>query len=82
MTTRDIEELGLCEYKNLFGKPREGLHAYRLFDVAIVDVLATLFLSVLLSRYVVNYSWYTVFIFLVLISIPIHRLFCVKTVLS
>ena len=31
-----------CILKNLFGKPNEGLHSYRLNDVAIVDYVLTI----------------------------------------
>lgn len=43
--------LDLCEYKYIFGRPREGAHAYRLFDIAVVDVAATVLLAfVIFSR--------------------------------
>ena len=32
-----------CDHSDIFGKPGEGLHAYRVFDLAIVDVLLTIF---------------------------------------
>ena len=31
----------LGKYSNIFGKPNEGAHSYRILDIAIVDVLAT-----------------------------------------
>lgn len=30
--------MSLCEYKDIFGIPNEGVHSYRLFNIAIVDV--------------------------------------------
>jgi len=33
---------GLCKYKNIFGKPNTGVHSYKLFDLAIVDIAVTL----------------------------------------
>lgn len=30
---------------NTFGAPRTGVHAYRIFDTAIVDLVATMFLA-------------------------------------
>ena len=35
----------LCQYKNIFGKVNEGIHSYRIFNIAIVDVLLTILLS-------------------------------------
>ena len=31
-----------CEYKDLLGKPYEGLHKYRTFNLATVDIILTL----------------------------------------
>ena len=35
--------LEFCKYKDLFGKPGEGVHSYRIFNIAIVDVILTIF---------------------------------------
>ena len=35
----------LSDYKDIFGKPGEGGHAYRIFDIAIVDVIFTIISS-------------------------------------
>jgi len=32
----------LCKYKNVLGKPKEGIHKYRIFNIAIVDTLVTI----------------------------------------
>jgi hypothetical protein len=73
--------MSLCEYKDIFGKPREGSHSYRVLNIAIVDVFATFLLAGVLSR-VMSISIILVFIILVIISIPIHKMFCVDTTLS
>ena len=39
----------LCKYKDIFGKVGEGLHSYRLFNIAIVDVISTIFVAYLLK---------------------------------
>ena len=31
----------LCKYRNLLGEVGKGVHSYRIFDIAIVDVLLT-----------------------------------------
>ena len=38
----------LCEYKNMLGEVRKGIHSVRLFDIAVIDVLLTF-----LSAYVI-----------------------------
>jgi|688.fasta_scaffold00501_68 fatty acid desaturase len=39
------------ELKDIFGKPRTGPHAIRIFDIAIVDVLGTFLLAWLFARW-------------------------------
>ena len=68
----------MCKYKNLFGEPKKGIHSYRLFGIAIVDVIETI-LGALLFSYIFNYSFlYTTIVFFI-IGIILHRLFCVRT---
>ena len=70
--------MDLCKYKNLFGVPKKGIHSYRLFGIAIVDVIETI-LGALLFSYIFNYSFlYTTIVFFI-IGIILHRLFCVRT---
>ena len=64
--------LNLHQYKNIFGKPREGNHKSRIpvLDVATVDVVATIIGAVVIS-YVMNYSiLYTLFINFLVSSLP------------
>jgi hypothetical protein len=70
----------LCEYKDIFGKPQEGLHAYRdyFFNTAVVDWIA-LFIVALILSITLNTNIYTTSFFLFILSILIHRIFCVKT---
>jgi hypothetical protein len=35
----------LCEYSDIFGKPNQGIHSIRIFDIAIVDVLLTIIVA-------------------------------------
>ena len=46
----------LSQYKDIFGKPMAGVHSYRFFNVAIVDVAATIIAAWLISYYG-NYSF-------------------------
>ena len=68
----------LCKYQNIFGKPNEGVHAIRLFDYAIIDILFTFIFSYIFSKYIKINIYYT-FIFLFLLGQFFHILFCVET---
>jgi hypothetical protein len=73
----------LCKYKNIFGKVGEGLHSYRLFNIAIVDVISTIFVAYLLKIYIFpQRSFLKITIILFLLGIILHRIFCVKTTLD
>ena len=41
----------ICKYANIFGLPNEGIHKYKFFNIAIVDVIATIIVSYLIYRY-------------------------------
>jgi hypothetical protein len=67
--------------ENIFGKPNEGAHSYRdpIFNLAIVDVVLTYALALFISRYYSYKNSIIVFIYLLIFSIFIHKLFGVKT---
>ena len=73
--------MSLCKYKDIFGKVGEGAHSLRFLNFAVVDTLLTLVLA-----YIINYYLKTnllvIFIVLIILSIAIHRLFCVETTLT
>jgi len=68
----------LCKYKNALGEPGKGVHSYRLFGVAIADVIMTLVGAAIIS-YFSGYSFFYVAIILFILGIVLHRLFCVRT---
>ena len=68
----------LCKYKNIFGEENKGIHSYRLFNVAVVDVIATIILALLISRK----HFIKILILLFILGIILHRLFCVRTTLD
>jgi RsiW-degrading membrane proteinase PrsW (M82 family) len=82
---------GLCKYKNIFGAPNTGIHSYRLFNIAIVDVLAVFIIAIVITmiwyRYTKSKSKknkkYWVFVItlisLFILGIFAHWLFCVDT---
>ena len=40
-----------CKYKDLLGKVKTGLHSYRIFDIAIVDVLLTFLAAYIIHKF-------------------------------
>ena len=73
-----LQSLGLCHYKDIFGRPREGAHAYRIFDIAVVDVAATGFVAFIIAR-LFGLSFWKSLVALFVIGIISHRAFCVRT---
>ena len=76
--------MGLCQYRHIFGKEGEGAHSLRLFNVAIVDVVATLLVGALICVWV---GWgikgfILVIIVLFLLGIIVHRIFCVNSTIN
>lgn len=75
-----------CPFRDLFGKPGEGAHRTRIFGLALVDLLATVGLSALICRVLkVNFlsqEGLLVFMILMLLSLLLHKLFCVETTLT
>jgi hypothetical protein len=73
-----MENVSLCPYKYIFGKPGEGVHSYRIFDIAVVDVVCTIILAYGISKYF-DYNFKLVLLILFLLGIILHHLFCVRT---
>ena len=73
----------LCEYSEIFGKIGEGVHSYRVFDVAIIDVVMTMIGAYFLQKtFLKKYEYYEVSVGLFLLGILMHRLFCVRTTID
>ena len=73
--------MSLCKYKDVLGIPNKGIHSYRLFGVAIVDVIMTVILAYLISIFT-RYNFTKTVIFLFILGIVLHRLFCVDTTIN
>ena len=69
------------KYSDIFGKPKTGFHSFRMFDIAMNDLLGTIAISRLISYYL-NYNFFLVLIILLIIAIILHRLFCVNTTIN
>ena len=70
--------MDLCKYKNLFGKPGEGLRQFRIFDIALYDTIVVILIGILFS-WVTKINIWIVLIVLFISGIIVHRLFCVRT---
>lgn len=73
----------LCDYKYIFGKPREGFHKARIpfLDMALWDTVGTVLLIILLC-YLTKVNWIIVLLFFTIIAVFFHALFCVSTKLA
>jgi fatty acid desaturase len=73
--------MDLHKYQNSLGAPHEGIHSYRLFGVAIMDVIFTIIGAMIISYFSKRSFVYTL-IFLFLLGIILHRLFYVRTTID
>jgi hypothetical protein len=74
-------DFSLCQYKHIFGKPNEGLHKYRVFDIAVVDVV-TLIATAYGVSYYLKEDFKIILLILFLLGIISHRLFCVRSTID
>jgi hypothetical protein len=73
--------MNLCKYKDLLGEPGKGIHSYRIFNIAIADVVLTILVALLISFLAkVSFKWTLLILFL--LGIILHRIFCVKTTID
>ena len=66
------------EYSTIFGKPNEGIHSYRIFDLAIMDIIFTI-IGVFIISIIFKLNFLRTLIITFIIGIILHRLFCVNT---
>jgi len=71
-----------CKYKNIFGEVNKGVHSYRLFNIAIVDVIFTFIGAFLI--YIMNprYNYFVILLLLFILGIILHHLFCVRSTID
>lgn len=70
-----------CEYSDIFGRPNEGVHSIRIFNIAIVDLFLTILVAYIASIYF-NKSFLIILLILLIIGIVLHRIFCVRTTID
>ena len=72
----------LCQYKNILGKPGQGIHSYRIFNIAIVDVLFTIIGAYIIYLFLPKINYFIILILLFLLGIILHKIFCVRTTID
>jgi hypothetical protein len=70
--------LGLCKYKDALGVPGEGIHKYRIADIAVVDVLLAVLLAFGIYK-LIGGCFVLMLVIVFLAGIVLHRMFCVRT---
>lgn len=73
--------LTLCKYKDILGIPNQGVHSFRIFNIAIVDVLLTILAAFIISYFLKTNFLYTL-LFMFILGIISHRIFCVRTTID
>ena len=68
-----------CPYRDIFGKVGEGAHSYRVFDVAIVDVIFTVIGAAIIHYLMPQYRFIVILTALFAAGIVLHHIFCVRT---
>jgi len=69
----------LCQYKDILGKVGQGVHSYRIANIAVMDVLATVIAAFILHALFPAYSTLLIMVVLFGLGIILHRIFCVRT---
>jgi hypothetical protein len=69
----------LCQYKDSLGKPGEGVHSYRLLDIAIFDVIFTVIGAAIIHYFMPQYKFIVILASLFALGIILHHAFCVRT---
>ena len=71
-----------CKYKESLGKLGEGVHSYRIFNIAIVDVFFTILLGYVINIFIPKYNIYNIILCIFILGILLHRIFCVDTTIN
>tara|TARA_X000000950_G_scaffold250836_1_gene311789 strand:+ start:265 stop:516 length:252 start_codon:yes stop_codon:yes gene_type:complete len=75
--------LNFCKYKDVLGKPKEGVHSIRFMNISVIDVLLTILLAIFIKTYMFNETEMSIILLgTFIIGIIIHRIFCVKTTID
>lgn len=72
--------MSFCQYRDVFGKAREGVHALRvpILDVAAVDLALTCVAGYFIAEWLRVSVWMAI-VALLALSLLAHKLFCVNS---
>jgi hypothetical protein len=70
--------IDLCKYKDLFGIPGEGIHAFKIFGISVWDTLITIACALIIA-WISGWGYWNTIIGVFLLGIVVHKLFCVRT---
>ena len=71
----------LCKYKDALGLPGKGIHSFQIGGIAVADVVMTI-IGALIISFIFNVKFVYTLIFLFLLGIFLHRIFCVRTTID
>jgi hypothetical protein len=74
--------MSLCQYKDSLGPVGKGIHSYRVFNIAIVDVIFTIIGAFIIHFFLPTYKFYHILLALFIVGIILHYIFCVKTTIN
>jgi|TARA_B100000795_G_C22655242_1_gene381891 hypothetical protein len=69
------------KYSHIFGEEKKGLHRFRIYDIAIIDVILTILAAIIISYYT-KYKFFIILIILFILGIIMHYLFGVNTTIN
>jgi hypothetical protein len=79
-------DMNLTKYKNIFGEPGKGAHRHRVFNIAIVDVFATIllvyFIFSILQSFHIHVNFWLLLSSVFILGIVTHRAFGVRTTID
>lgn len=73
--------IDLCDYRDLIGKPNEGLRKYRIFGLPVIDTISVIVFGWFV-HYIKGWNLFTVLAVLFVSGIIAHRAFCVRTAID
>jgi hypothetical protein len=63
---------------NLIGLPGQGIHSYRIFNIAYMDVIIVLVAAILIA-WAMNWSYMKTIVGIFILGIVVHKVLCVGT---
>jgi hypothetical protein len=72
----------LCQYKDALGKPGQGIHSYRIFNIAYVDVIFTIIGAYIIYLFFPKINYFVILISFFILGIILHKMFCVRTTID